>query len=408
MAISVTPLPYLRSMEVVSLVLAVVVVALVALVVALVRAQRRDVTPEVPIDLVVQEAVEAHATADRVAMAGAVEQLVRMNQEMMEAERRLGTQELDGTRGLIDQQMGDMRVELGKLTGLLHEVEAERREHVGELSSQLREAGRHTQVLAETTQSLREALSSTTARGQWGERMAEDVLRLAGFINGVNYRKQQAMAGSGGIPDYTFLLPQGLCLHMDVKFPLNNYMRFLDAETDAERERLRKEFLKDVRLRLKEVTRREYVDTANDTVDCVLLFIPNEQVYGFIQEQDRTILDDALRDKVIFCSPLTLFAVLAVIRQAVDNFRLSQTSHEILGLLQGFEKQWDRFVEQMDKVGRNLKTAGTAFEELEGTRRRGIERELEKIDAVRRQQAVDPAAAPVGEAGNVLPLALDG
>jgi len=299
-----------------------------------------------------------------------------------------------------------MREELARLNRLVEDVERSRREHVGELSGQLREAGRHTQVLADTTQSLREALSSTTARGQWGERMAEDVLRLAGFVDGVNYRKQQAMAGSGGIPDYTFLLPQGLCLHMDVKFPLNNYMRFLDADSDVERERLRKEFLRDVRMRLKEVTRRNYVDPAADTVDCVLLFIPNEQVYAFIHEQDRTILDDALRDKVIFCSPLTLFAVLAVIRQAVDNFHLSRTSHEILGLLQGFQKQWDRFVEQMDKVGRNLKTAGNAFEELEGTRRRGVERELEKIEAVRRDQPDVPA--PAAETGNVLPLALDG
>ena len=163
--------------------------------------------------------------------------------------------------------------------------------------------------------------------------------------------------GSGGIPDYTFLLPQGQALHMDVKFPLNNYLRFLEAGSDVERERWRKEFLRDVRLRLKEVTSRDY-DAAANTVDCVLLFIPNESVYAFIQEQDRTILDDALRNKVVFCSPLTLFAVLAVIRQAVDNFRLSQTTHEILELLQGFEKQWSKFVEQMDKVGRSLQDRG--------------------------------------------------
>ena len=55
----------------------------------------------------------------------------------------------------------------------------------------------------------------------------------------MNYRKRHAIAGSGGIPDYTFLLPQGLSLHMDVKFPLNNYMRYLDATSDVERERYR-------------------------------------------------------------------------------------------------------------------------------------------------------------------------
>src|SRR6185369_14231584 len=303
-----------------------------------------------------------------------------------------------------DQELHTMRGDLAKLTGLIQQVENERQKQTGELTSQLQAAGRHTQVLAETTQSLREALSSTTARGQWGERMAEDVLRLAGFVDGVNYRRHQPMPGSGGIPDYTFLLPQGLTLHMDVKFPLNNYLRVLDATSDVEREHARKEFLKDVRLRLREVTRREYVDPAGGTVDCVLLFILNEQVYGFIQEQDRSILDDALRAKVVFCSPLTLFAVLAVIRQAVDNFQLSRTSHEILQRLQGFEKQWDRFVEQMDKVGRNLKTASNAFEELEGTRRRGVERELERIDTLRRDQ--DAALTPdESTPPGVLPLA---
>ena len=106
----------------------------------------------------------------------------------------------------------------------------------------------------------------------------------------------------------------------------------------------------------------------------------------------------------MFCSPLTLFAVLAVIRQAVDNFQLSRTSHEILERLQGFEKQWDRFVEQMDKVGRNLKTASNAFEELEGTRRRGVERELED----RRARAATRTPDADGRASSsVLPLALE-
>jgi DNA recombination protein RmuC len=324
-----------------------------------------------------------------VALSQAVEQLVRMNQEMLGAQHRAAVRELAGERSLVDRQVTEMRGELARLTDLLHSVEAERRESAGALGAQLAEAGRSTRALAESTQSLREALSSTSARGQWGERMADDVLRLAGFVDGVNYRRHQAIDGvaGNGVPDYTFLLPDGLCLHMDVKFPLNNYLRFLDATSDVERERMRREFLKDVRLRLREVTTRDYVGA--DTVDCVLLFIPNEQVYAFIQEHDRTLLDDALRDKVVFCSPLTLYAVLAVIRQAVDNFRLSRTSHEILGRLQAFRKQWDRFVDQMDKAGRAVRAAGNAFDELEGTRRRQLDRELDRIDDLHRSSTSD-------------------
>jgi DNA recombination protein RmuC len=373
--------------EFVVVLLGVVVVGLLAVLVLVARAARAGRQASTPQEL-------------------PVEQLLRMQHEMLAAERRRGTEELRGTQTAIDHQVQAMREELARLNRLVEETERERREHVGQLSSQLQAAGRQTQVLAETTQSLREALSSTTARGQWGERMAEDVLRLAGFVDGVNYRRHQPLPGSGGIPDYTFLLPQGLTLHMDVKFPLNNYLRVMDATSEVEREHARKEFLRDVRLRLREVTRRDYVDPAGGTVDCVLLFIPNEQVYAFIQEQDRSILDDALRSKVVFCSPLTLFAVLAVIRQAVDNFQLSRTSQEILQRLQGFEKQWDRFVEQMDKVGRNLKTASNAFEELEGTRRRGVERELERIDALRRDHDSVPAGDDAATPG-VLPLALE-
>jgi len=336
------------------------------------------------------------------ALAQAVEHLVRMNHEMLDAQQRLSAHQLAGERDVVDRQVGAMRTELARLTDLLVSVEAERREQAGAMSAQLAEAGRNTRALAESTQSLREALSSTTARGQWGERMADDVLRLAGFVDGVNYRRHVSIIGAGGqagVPDYTFLLPDGLSLHMDVKFPLNNYLRYLDATSDVERERMRREFLKDVRLRLKEVTTREYIG-GDDTVDCVLLFIPNEQVYAFIQEHDRTLLDDALRDKVVFCSPLTLYAVLAVIRQAVDNFRLSRTSHEILTRLQAFRKQWDRFVDQMDKAGRAVRAAGNAFDELEGTRRRQLDRELDRIDDLYRRSAMEEGAADsaVGQA----------
>ena len=137
----------------------------------------------------------------------------------------------------------------------------------------------------------------------------------------------------------------------------------------------------------------------------MLLFIPNEQVYGFIHEQDHALLDDALRDKVVLCSPLTLFAVLAVIRQAVDNFRLSQrrtrsSSCSAASRSSGTSSssRWTRSVA--------AKTAGNAFEELEGTRRRGLDRELDKIDAMRQRQEVD-AGDPDIELPRVMPFALE-
>src|SRR5262249_4782055 len=153
-----------------------------------------------------------------------------------------------------------------------------------------------------TAQSLREALSGSNARGQWGERMADDVLRLSGLVEGISYVRHRRLA-SGSVPDYTFLLPDGLVLHMDVKFPLSNYVRSLEALDDVERDRHRRAFLRDVRARVREVVARDYVDPAGGTVDCVLLFLPNDAVYAFVQEHDRSLFDEALQEKVVCCSP---------------------------------------------------------------------------------------------------------
>jgi DNA recombination protein RmuC len=267
----------------------------------------------------------------------------------------------------------------------VEDTERDRREHVGELTSQLQAAGRQTQVLAETTQSLREALSSTTARGQWGERMAEDVLRLSGLIEGINYRKQVTLAGAGR-PDYTFMMPNDLVMHMDVKFPLDNYVRHLEANNEIERKQFRDQFLRDVRDRVKELTTRGYLDAHDVTVDCLLMFIPNEQVYGFVQEHDRSILDDALKHKIVVCSPLTLYAVLAVVRQAVDNFQLERTSSEILGLLSEFSRQWEKYAAQLDKVQQRFEQVAKEYAGLMTTRHRALQRPLDKIEHLRHEE----------------------
>jgi DNA recombination protein RmuC len=234
-----------------------------------------------------------------------------------------------------------------------------------------------------TTQSLREVLASPKTRGRWGERMAEDVLRLADFIENVNYRKQRAAVGGHGIPDFTFFLPNYLVVHMDVKFPLDNYVRYVESESDLERKRYRDDFLRDVRGRVKELSTREYVDPAGGTVDFVLLFIPNEQLYTFIHETDETIVQDASRRRVVLCSPLTLLAVLALIRQTCENFQLARRSDEILGLLGHFFEQWEKFVGQMDTLGKRIDSTSREYEALVGTRKRMLEKRIGEINALR-------------------------
>ena len=331
----------------------------------------------------------------------ALTRLGETNRALLEHERMRATGELDGKKALIDQQLGAMTSELGKVGELVRSLDNDRRSAFGELANELQRQHEGLNTLTEHTRQLREALASQKVRGQWGERMAEDVLRLAGFLEGVNYKRQATIAGSGGRPDYTFLLPNGLLLHMDVKFPLDNYLRFLEAESELERRRYRDQFLRDVRDRVKELTTRGYLDAETETIDCLLLFIPNEQVYAFVHEHDQAVLDDALRKKIVLCSPLTLYAVLAVVRQAVDNFRLEKTSDEILSLLGEFSRQWEKYVVQLDKVQQRFDGVAKEYTALMTTRHRALQRPLDKIEVLRHEE---PGLADA----EITPFALEG
>lgn len=300
----------------------------------------------------------------------------------------------------LSQQVTSMSGELAQVRTLVAQLQKERAQQHGQFVESLEAATRQQKVLAETTQHLREALASPQARGQWGERMAEDVLRAAGMREGINYRKQKMIEG-GTKPDFTFLLPDDRNLHMDVKFPVTNYLRHLEAPSDREAAAMRDRFLKDVRDRVKELSGRGYAE-AETTVGYLLLFIPNESVYGFIHEHDVTLLDDALNQKVVLCSPTTLFAVLGVIRQAMDTFAVERATEEILECLAGFGQQWRKFSDHIDKVDRHMETLTRSFGELSTTRRRALERQLDRIEDVRSRTGVDddqpvlgPTSAPV-------------
>jgi len=330
---------------------------------------------------------ESFGTLSLEALSKNSEEFLKLANEALSKQTQKGETDLESKKTLIDQTLELMKGDLQRVQEVVTQFEKDREKKFGELTNQLRNTAEQTSKLQETAHKLHTALASTKVRGQWGERMAEDVLRLAGFIEGINYRKQQGLETANTRPDFTFLLPQNLTVNMDVKFPLNNYMRYL-SEEESHKETCKKLFLKDVRARIKEVTTRDYINPEENTVDYVIVFIPNEHIYAFINENDCSLLDEALKQKVILCSPITLYAILAVIRQAVDNFNLESTAAQILSLLGAFNKQWEAFIKSLEKMGKKIEEAQDEYHSLTTTRRNQLERPLRKIEDLRAQRGI--------------------
>jgi DNA recombination protein RmuC len=324
-----------------------------------------------------------------VALAGVVLALVagaRALQAQLQVQDVAGARESAGRDDAFRHQLTELGQRLERVTDTVSRLREDRAGQHGQLLERVAEASRATEALRSTTEGLERALANPQARGQWGERMADDVLRAAGFVEGVNYVKQRTLP-DGTRPDVTFLLPDDRLQHMDVKFPLAGYLRWCQAASDTDRAAALAGFLRDVRARVKELAKPSYLDER--TPGFVLLFIPNEAVYGFIHGHDSALADDALAQRVVLCSPFTLFAVLGVIRQAADSVALQRGADEVLEVLTGFTKQWDQFTERLDALGRNLQTVHNTYEQLSGPRRRQLERQLDRVDAVRQRRGLD-------------------
>jgi DNA recombination protein RmuC len=255
----------------------------------------------------------------------------------------------------------------------------------GTISEQLRSTAEQNRQVLDSTTTLHAALAHPVLRGEWGERMVEDVLRPIGFIEGVHYFKQTTMASNSGRPDYTFLLPRKLKVNLEAKFSLDNYRKYHNSKVDGEREELKKCFLRDIRNKVKELAGREYINTSDGTVDFVLMFVPNEPVYCFINEQDPELFDFALGKKIVLCSPWTLYPVLSVIRRAVDNFILERNATELLPLLTKFDTQWNEYKGCLDKMGQKIQDAQHEYDQLIGTRERQLGKVLNGIEQLRKR-----------------------
>ena len=380
-------------------VLLVVVIVLLAAAVALQLRTKQHPVVEQPVTPAVDPALLQAQLSQSVstALADALERLNdearKTRDETVQLVTKAGVEQIGAKGEMINQSLTNVADQVAKKMSEIDQALTSLRDSTSKQYGTVEQA---VAALTRRTDKLNDVLSSSQARGQWGERLAEDMLRAAGFAEGVNYSKQATIDG-GGRPDYRFDIPPDRVLFMDVKFPLDKYAEYVAADTDQHKAATKEAFIRAVKDRVIELAKRDYVDKASDnTVDYVLMFIPNESISGFVHEADPKILDFALERKVVLCSPLNLYAFLAVIRQATDAFHTEKTAAEIMQIVNRFQKQWDDYLKAVDKVEKSFHSLESDLASINtgGTRFRMLSAQVKKIEKLRQKQGIPelPAA----------------
>jgi DNA recombination protein RmuC len=298
-----------------------------------------------------------------------------------EAKRKDSKEEIEsGVKDILEHSQ-KLLAEITK--GLEKQLESSRRE-VGDLTKQnaaireqLANTAKITEGLQVSTESLKNLLSNNRLRGEWGEQVAEDLLLASGFVEKVNFVKQSSTAE--GRPDFTILLPDGARLNIDAKFPFDDLMEYQRAQTEAARKVALSKFSASMKLKVKGITTKDYINPQDQTLDFVVMFIPNEMIFSFIYEKLPEINEYCNQRKVVLAGPFGFTAVLRLVMQAHKNFGYEKHLQEIFGLVSKFQEEYAKFGDGMQRLGAQLSTAQKTFHEVEGTRSRQLTKVVEKI-----------------------------
>jgi DNA recombination protein RmuC len=230
----------------------------------------------------------------------------------------------------------------------------------------------HTQdQLQKQTQGLVNALKSPNQRGRWGEVQLRNILERAGMSEFCGDFTEKAAVqddmGRRAIPDVTVRLPNGACIVIDSKVPIDAYLNAADTTDEARRTALLRDHARQVREHIKGLAAKTYWAKFTPTPELVVMFLPGEPLFNSALQHDSTLFDYAADQRVIPASPLTLLALLRTVASAWQQQRLAQSAEEVRALGTELYERLSVMAENIQAVGMNLRQAGGAYDRFIGS-----------------------------------------
>lgn len=287
--------------------------------------------------------------------------------------------DLVNKKNSIEDIVKRLHDEVEKSNRRIEEAERQRIGSFSQLKTELESQRKITEQLSATADGLKKVLSNNQLRGQFGEQVAADLLKMCGFVKGIDYLYNKELKSGESRPDYTILLPDGVKINVDVKFPYKNLQSLVQTDDIAAKAEYKKAFEADIKDKVKQVTTRDYINPQDNTVDFVILFIPNEMIFSFIYDTLPHIWEDAMKKKVIFAGPFNFTATLRLIRQSYSNFAIQKGISSIVSQIRVFEEEFYKFNIEFEKIGSQITSLSQQYDVVNKTRSKKLVSSIDKI-----------------------------
>jgi len=276
---------------------------------------------------------------------------------------------LDERKSAIAEMLKPVKESIDSYKKRIEELEKGSEKTFGQVTEMLSHIQSTNASLQKETTALVNALRNPRVRGKWGEIGLKRVVEFSGLSAHCDFVEQVYSEGEDYVlkPDMIINLPGNSHVVVDSKLPLDAYLQALETDDETSRNLLFTKHAKDLRDHVNKLSKKQYWSQFQNTPDFVVLYMEVESALNVALMTDKTLLQDAMNNKIILATPTTLIVVLKSVAMSWQQHNITENALQIMDAAMDFYGRVNVFADHLDKVGGGLKSALKGYNDAIGS-----------------------------------------